>query len=644
MPDLVAAKLATSTPDEFTQHAEAVISAARSDLIRFLDSPATAEDLLDEFDEVMASLDDIRRLAKTMSQCHPDGAMRAATEAAEQAADKVATEVSLDARVYDRLSAIDLSKSDKATEHLLFKLLREFRRAGVDQDDATRARLREIREELVSAGQTFQRNINSDRRAVTVLPQELDGLPEDFIRAHPPQADGLVRISTDWADSIPFMIYARDSGVRERLWREFHRRGYPQNVPVLRHMLNLRQEFASLLGYDSWARYVTEDKMIGSDEAASDFIARVSTAARERERREFTALLERKRLDDPHATQVLPWDVYYLQDRIKAEQFGFVTQAMRPYFEYGRVKAGLLAITERLFGVRFQARPDIPVWHSEVEAFDVFDAGHLIGRIFLDMHPRKDKFRQAAMYALTGGKAGRRIPECVLLCNFARPGDEPALLQHTDVMMFFHEFGHMIHHIFAGNQRWAGNAGIRTERDFAEAPSQLLEEWIRDARTLGTFARHHVTGETLPEELVAQMRAGEEFGKGELVRRQMFYADLSLELHRRDPSGLDPLRVEIETWGRHFPFEHPDDAWIHMSFIHLDGYSATYYTYMWSLVIAKDLFSGFDQADLLARPAASRYRKAVLAAGGSAPAAQLVRDFLGRDYTFDAYQAWLDAE
>src|SRR5262249_54005863 len=161
------------------------------------------------------------------------------------------------------------------------------------------------------------------------------------------------------------------------------------------------------------------------------------------------------------------------------------------------VKAGLMALVERLFSVRFVRLPDAPVWHPEVECYEVLGAdGGLLGRIFLDMHPRPDKFNHAAEFPLTTGKAGVRVPECALVCNLPRPkAGEPALLQHSDVKTFFHEFGHLIHHIFSGAGRWAGSSGIATEWDFVEAPSQLLEEWIRDADTLATFAVHHETGE-----------------------------------------------------------------------------------------------------------------------------------------------------
>lgn len=641
MSQMTAAELTTGTPEAFTAYTDGVIAATRAGVEEFVVSEATGERLLEEFDELVAGLENARRRAKTISQSHPDAAMRASADAADQAIDKVATEISLDIRIYRRLQELDVTNCDEATQFYVFKLLRDFRRAGVDRDEATRARLREIREELVTVGQAFQRNINADTRTINVAPEALDGLPADYVSAHRAADDGTVRITTDYADLIPFLTYATDAEARQALWREFNTRAYPVNVGVLKDLLGLRHEYATLLGYETWAQYVTEDKMIGTDGAASDFIDRISEASGDRMRRDYDELLRRKQIDDPEATEVNPWDVQFLEDRIKAERFAFNSQEMRPYFEYGRVKEGLMDVSAELFGVRFEPRPDIPVWHEEVDCYEVFGGDRLLGRIFLDMHPRADKFSHAAMYAMTTGKAGLREPECALLCNFPRPGE---LMQHNEVTTFFHEFGHLLHHVFAGQNRWSGNSGARTEWDFVEAPSQLLEEWTRDHATLARFGRHHETGEVLPEDLVARMRAAEEFGKGLLVRRQMLYANLSLDLYRRDPEGLDPLQVEIESRARHVPFRHVEGTYMYTSFGHLDPYSAIYYTYMWSLVIAKDMFTAFDVSDLLAQGPAQRYRETVLSQGGSKPAAELVKDFLGREYTFDAFKAWLDAE
>jgi thimet oligopeptidase len=327
-----------------------------------------------------------------------------------------------------------------------------------------------------------------------------------------------------------------------------------------------------------------------------------------------------------------------------AEDYGFDSQAMRAYFEYERVKKGVLEITARMFGIEYRKIADAPLWHAEVDAYDVTEGGKLLGRIYLDMHPREGKYKHYAQFTLANGVEGRALPEGVLMCNFPRPtGGEPALMEHGSVRTFFHEFGHLLHHVLGGHTKWVGQSGVATEWDFVEAPSQMLEEWIWDLETLQTFARHWQTGEPLPAELLQRARAADEYGKGLWVRQQMFYAATSLEFHARDPRALDTTKLMAELQDRYTPFKYVEGTYFHESFGHLDGYSAIYYTYMWSLVIAKDLFSVFKNEGLLNPAPAKRYRRAILEAGGSKPAAELVRDFLGRAYDFSAYQSWLDA-
>lgn len=646
-----AAALAAADADDLASATEAAIANARDGIARLVAAhpePGTTGDtaigLLDLFDEATAELTNVGALTGLIAKSHPNAAMRDAADAAEQAISKVITDLSLDPAVYRALAALNVDDQDAGTRHYLDKTLREFRRAGVDRDDPTRARVRELQEELVTIGQAFDRNIRASALVAALPAAALDGLPADYVRAHPADDDGLVHISTDYPDYLPFLMYARDAGAREQLWRLFRNRAYPANTDVLHQLIERRTELAALLGYPSWAQYVTEDKMIGTATAASDFIARITEASGARAAADYDELLERKRVDEPDAAVVHPWDTGYLEDRLKAEKLAFDTQAVRPYFEYARVKAGLMSLVEQMFAVEFRTRSDLPVWHPDVEAYDVVASGErLLGRIFLDMHPRADKYSHAAMFTMVNGKAGRRVPECALLCNLPRPGAEPALLQHSDVTTFFHEFGHLIHHIIAGHQRWSGTSGIATEWDFVEAPSQLLEEWTFDAGTLAPFAIHEETGEPLPAEMVAKLRAADEFGKGLFVRQQMFYASLSLELYRCDPATIDLVAAEREAMESHTPFKHVDGTHMHLSFGHLDGYSAIYYTYMWSLVIAKDLFTRFRAEGLPAPTACAAYRDQVLAAGGSAPAAELVHRFLDRDYTFDAYREWLDS-
>ncbi|MCM2333255.1 MAG: Zn-dependent oligopeptidase, partial [Anaeromyxobacteraceae bacterium] len=457
---------------------------------------------------------------------------------------------------------------------------------------------------------------------------------------------GRVTVTTDATDYVPFMTYARDRAARAELWRLYRLRGHPANLEVLSRMLSRRAELAGLLGYPSWAAYVTEDKMIGSDRAAADFIERIAGLSGARMARDYDQLLERQRVEEPGARRVEPWDSTWLQERIKAEQYGFDSQSVRPYFEYGRVRDGLLDVTGALLGVAYRRVEGAVTWHPEVETFDVVDRddGRPLGRVHLDMHPRAGKYKHFAQFTLASGVAGVRLPEGVLVCNFPppRPG-APALLEHGEVRTFFHEFGHLLHHVLGGHTRFAAHSGVATEWDFVEAPSQMLEEWIWDPAVLARFARHVETGEPIPPALVARMKAADEYGKGLQVRQQMFYAAVSLELHRRPPEGLDTTGLVADLQARYTPFRHVEGTYFQESFGHLDGYSAIYYTYMWSLVIAKDLFGEFRRAGLLDRATAARYRRAVLEPGGSRPAAALVQDFLGRPSGFEAYRAWLEA-
>jgi thimet oligopeptidase len=650
VPTPEAASLLTVIPEKLIEGCRADLARAREAISRVkTGSGRTLEATLEPYDTAVGLLGDAAARASVCRNAHPDRAMRDAADRCEQEVDALQTELSLDRGLYDALCALDASKADPATRHYLEKTLRDFRRAGVDRDEATRTQVRALREELLQIGQAFSRNIMEDVRTLELAPAELAGMPEDFVRTHSPGPNGKVRLTTDNTDYVPFMTYARSASAREAFWRLYRLRGHPQNLEVLQKMLERRHALATLLGYRSWADYVTEDKMIATADKAVSFVGQVTTASQARMAADYQALLERKRNDDPSAEKVDPWDTAWLTERIKAERYQVDAQAARPYFEYGRVKQGVLDVTARLFGIRYRAVKGAPVWHPDVEAWDVLDAGgdRLLGRIYLDMFPREGKYKHYAQFTLVNGKAGQRLPEGALICNFQRPSGDaatPALLEHGDVKTFFHEFGHLLHHVLGGHTRWTGISGVATEWDFVEAPSQLLEEWVWDPETLRSFARHHRTGEPIPTEWVTRMREADDFGKGLWVRQQMFYAALSLDYHGGDPRGLDTTRRMAELQEKYTPFRHVDGTFFHASFGHLEGYSAIYYTYMWSLVIAKDLFTAFGGTRPLLDPEpALRYRQKILEAGGGAPAARLVEDFLGRPYNVKAYERWLNA-
>jgi len=634
---MTAASLLSGPREEFVRASTKDLQRARAAVAQLKARPPSLETLR-AWDAATAAVSDASARASLLRSVHPDAAMRDAGERCEQESEALSTELALDPEVYGPLSRVDASGEDPVTRWYLFRVLRDFRRAGVDKDATTRARVRALNEELVRIGQEFQRNIRDDVRRIEVKPADLEGLPADYVRSH---AAGV--ITTDYPDYIPFMTYSRSSAAREQLWKVYRQRAHPKNLEVLDRMLARRHEMASLLGYPSWAAYVTEDKMIGSAKAADEFIERIAAASEARARKDYEALLARKRRDDPSAERVDAWDSEALKERVRAEQLGFDSQSVRPYFELERVREGIFETTARMFGVEYRRLKDAPVWHSDVTAWEVVEKGRVIGRFFLDLYPRDGKYKHAAQFTLASGVQGGALPEGALVCNFPRPSSEPALLDHGELVTFFHEFGHLLHHLFGGHTRWAGLSGVRTEWDFVEAPSQMLEEWCWDASVLRRFARHVETGEPIPAALVERMRAADEFGKGLRVRQQMFYAATSLRLHDRDPAGLDTTALSAAQQERYTPFRHVEGTWFQESFGHLEGYSAIYYTYMWSLVIAKDLFGVFRKEGLLDPAAAARYRRAILEPGGGQPAAELVKEFLGREASFDAFGEWLNA-
>ena len=247
-------------------------------------------------------------------------------------------------------------------------------------------------------------------------------------------------------------------------------------------------------------------------------------------------------------------------------------------------------------------------------------------------------------YPVLSGIAGKHLPEGALICNFpgGTPGD-PGLMRYDDVVTFFHEFGHLMHQILGGNQRWSGISGTNVETDFVEAPSQMLEEFFHDPRILQSFARHYQTGAPLPTALIEKMNRASAFGRGQWVQRQLFYSYLSLDMHNRPPAGLDLDALQRTDYVRFSPYTYLDNH-LYASFTHVTGYSSNYYTYLLDKVIALDFFSQFDRSKLLDGPTAMRYRNTVLAAGGSKPATELVKDFLGRPQNMDALKGWMNEE
>jgi len=636
----------SAASEAFTRHGRATLARAREILptITAVAGKRTIENTLVPYNEMLMAIERSSASAGLIHSVHPDKAMRDAAETGEQEAAAFVNELRLDRALFDAFNALDTRDMEADAARLTARVLRDFRRAGVDKDDATRARIKQIDDELVVLGQQFSRNIVDDVRHISLRDaSEMKGLPQDYIDSHKPGENGEILITTNYPDYLPFMSYAESTERRRQLYVASRARGDRSNAAVLQKILALRSEKVRLLGYGSWADYATEDKMMKSGANAAGFIERVAQTAAVRARRDYEELYRyKKRHIDPNAERVEDYEKSYLENKVKAETYSFDAQEVRPYFPYRQVEKGLLDITAEMYGIEYRPAASAETWHEDVRTFDVMRGEEAIGRIFLDMHPREGKYQHAAQFTLRSGVAGRQLPEGVLVCNFPNPRtDAPALMEHDDVVTMFHEFGHLMHHVLGGGQRWIEQSGVATEWDFVEAPSQMLEEWAWSHDTLERFAAHHETGAVIPEELVQRMRKADKFGIGLQTAQQMFYASVSLRFHTVDPAELDMVKEVRRLQEAHTPFPFVEGTSFHTNFGHLNGYSALYYTYMWSLVIAKDLLTPFHRHGLMNPEWTGRYRDAILVPGGTKDAADLVADFLGREFNFDAFEKYL---
>lgn len=580
------------------------------------------------------ALQEVLSLSELIAETHPDAAVRAQADALHTEAQNFDDERYQDPAAYAALEALDAAALSTEAAEVARRLRGDFRAQGAHLGEDARAELGALSRRITELTTQFSEHIRAGQGSITVAPEALDGLPQDYIDAHPADADGMVTITTDYPDLLPFLDMAHDRDARLALTLADRERAYPANEPVLRELLDLRHRKATLLGFPDYPTYATDAMMMRDGDSIGRFLGDVQAAAGPAGERDVADLLELARRDHPDLTGITAADSRYYIERLKSERHGVDSKAVRTYLRYDRVRDGILALMTDLFGAEF-----VPVaasaWHDEVDVYDVVEDGATLGRIFLDMHPRDGKFSHAACFTVVPGLAGRALPEGALVCNFSR-----GLLTHDELETFLHEFGHLVHHIFRGGHPYARTAdyGSRWEWDFIEAPSQLLEEWAWDATVLRRFAVND-EGEPIPVALVDGMRAARYTCEGLLTCRQLVYGNLSYRLHRDHPEDIAALADAIEReLDPREPLEGTHD-WA--SFGHLTEYASNYYTYQWSLSIAHDLFTAFDRDNLLDPAIARRYREAILAPGGTKPAAELIADFLGRPYSTAAYQEWL---
>lgn len=550
----------------------------------------------------------------------------------------------LDPLLFQKVKQIDVTKLDTLAQRFISKISYYFTSEGVLLDKKTREQLIKIKEELTQLEQQYQKNIIADIRYIEFNKDDLKGLPEDFIQAHPADQKGIIKLSTQYPDYFPFIKYAEDEEKRAAFYRLFRQRGYPDNEPVLQQILASRYQKAVILGYKDYADYITQDKMIKSGDNIARFIQSVSSIAYKKAQDDMRQLLLAKKQVNPSAKIVNAWDVSYYINKVKQDKLQFDPMSVRDYFNYEDVQQGVMAVFSEQFNLRFTPLPNEPVWHPSVTAWKLTMDKKDMGVFYLDMHPREGKYQHAAMFPVRAGLNGpyAQTAKASLVCNFPEPKEgQPALMEHGQVSTFFHEFGHLMHYMLSQSSPWVTQAGISNELDFVEAPSQLFEEWAYNLDILQKFAFKFDTRAPLPKALAQKLIESDSIAKGYSVNRQIQFADYSYRLHLADANKINLGQFDKAIWQKHQTLPYVEKTNFYSNFGHLTGYSAIYYTYMWSLSIAKDLFGEFAKKGIEDKAVSLQYRDKILSKGGTKDAHDLLIDFLGRPTNQNHFKAWL---
>ena len=575
---------------------------------------------------------------------HPDEGIRNAAMLAESELMSLVTEINLDAGLYQVAAAIpaDDPALDDQDKHFLKDLIDDFKRSGVDKDDATREEIKKTNAEAVELEQKFNANIAADRKELKFTVEQLKGMPESFINSKPKDENGMIVLSTDYPDYFPIMEYADNEDVRKQMYMAAQNVAFPQNTEIFANYLKAKAKYAKLLGYKNWAELSESKMMIENPENAKNFLDKIIPISMKYAKRDSEVLLaKKKQLTGKEDVEVEPWDRFYIPRLVRMEKFNYNPQEAEQYFEMQKVINGIFIVNEKIFGLKFEKVKRDDVWHESVMSFDVYSNGEKIGEFELDLYPRPNKYKHFAMFTNIQGIKGR-LPRMSIIGNFPEPVNGKSYISHDNVQTLFHEFGHLINGILAKDYKYVRFAGTNCQRDFVEVPSQFMEEYVWDPAILQLWATNDA-GEPIPTELVEKMKKSDEFGKGLHVSRQLYLAKLSLDLFLQNPEGFDHHAFEKQLEKEISPWKSYEETHQIENFGHLVNYTSNYYTYMWSLSIAKDFYGYImNNGGLMNPEIMGKYRDTVLKQGGNKSGNDMIKDFTGRELSLEEFEKWLN--
>lgn len=577
------------------------------------------------WNRLQIAMDDVHGPVYLLSQVSPDEGVRAGAEACDTQIRAFNTDLYLNEKLY---ANVRVSRTTDNVERKLRKdILNDFEDAGISLIPQKRARMREIRKRLDAIAQAFSRNIRDNKTRVVLTPEQMRGLPEDYLAGLKRDAAGNFLLDFSYPVYVPFMRYADDREARRQYQFEFLNRGTPQNLELLQEAITLRHEMAVLAGYRSYADYKLRRRMARKPGIVENFLDEIQKTVKAAEIKELEDLRQFKAHSlgiSPDEASIERWDVSYWQEKVKKARFDVDQNALRRYFPTDAAVRWALGISETLYGIEFK-KADVPVWHEDVAYFDVYDSRtrQRLSGVYLDLFPREGKYGHAAAFPVRGGSTLEgRTPISVLVTNFNRVG-----LDSGELETLLHEFGHVLHGALS-RTRYVTHSGTSVERDFVEAPSQMFEEWAHAKEPIALLPNYcSLPCPAVDDGLLKRINQARKYGKGMFYARQLLYARYDMALY----SGPEKNAMTLwETMEGKTPLGYIKGTQFPGQFNHIvSGYAAGYYSYLWSEVLAVDMLSQFGD-NLMNPQVGMRYRQAILERGGEAPADELVRAFLGR--------------
>ncbi len=549
----------------------------------------------------------------------------------------------------------DFSRLSRARQESVKKALLAFKLNGIDLPKDKRKKFARLKSELAQLQQKFSEQLLDATQAWTLHitdEKRLAGLPETAREtlsqyASQKNLDGWL-VTLEMPSTVPLLTYADDRSLREEVSRACQTRasdkgpnaGQFDNGPLMTDILEKRQKIAELLGYSNYAQVSLEQKMATSPQAVLAFLNDMAEKVLPQAKREFEELREFAKSE--LGLEVLePWDINYASEKLRQARFSISREELRPYFPVNRAVEGLFKTAEKLFSLGFEEVTEFQTYHPDVKLFNVLESGKMIARFYLDLYARAGKRGGAWMDVcrnrMERGNGGTiQLPVAYLTCNFTPPvGDKPSLLTTSELSTLFHEFGHGLQHMLTkiGVKSVAGISGV--EWDAVELPSQFLENWCREEEALAFISSHVDSGKALPSELLEKMLAAKNFQSAMTFVRQLEFGIFDFTLHGRSSgfsqadiqNAIDQVRSKVSVVPKY-----RDNRFQHgFSHIFAGGYAAGYYSYKWAEVLSADAYSRFEEEGVFSPEAAADFRNTVLALGGSKPAAEVFRQYRGRD-------------